>query len=185
MNFWNLDNTLILFFNRKIKYLTYLKDVTFFLKKTYKFKPLYVVISLKGAQIFFNLLNWKYQTKIMSSVGFVLKALRQLNKSYRRKLKGFFLFFTFIKKTLKKTLKKNTLIFLIRGWKKINPYLHENILGFLKSFQQYASATIVIEPRLPYGKVKMKKSRSIKKRITKKLVFLEKTFLPQKKINKT
>ena len=150
-----------------------------------KYNPLYVVWNFKESQLFVNFLNSYHKTLSSVSVGFVLKALKQHGKSNRRKIKGAFLMFNYVKKKTKRLLRRGCLVFVFKKWRKMNSYFFEKLVNFFQTLKKSPILFVSIKPNFCYGRIKMKKHRSIKRRITKRLVSLEKTFLDKndKEIN--
>jgi hypothetical protein len=59
----------------------------------------------------------------------------------------------------------------------MNSYFFEKLVNFFQTLKKSPLLFVSIKPNFCYGQIKMKKHRSIKRRITKRLVSLEKTFL--------
>lgn len=142
---------------------------------------LHIIWNLKRHQLFVNFLNAFQETIHTISTGVALNILKQHGKSHRRKFKGFFLVFNYIKKKATRLLKNGCLLFIFKKWKKVNNYFLENFFKFFQSLKKTPSIFILVKPAFAYNKVKLKKYRSIKRRLTKKLVITEKTFFVKKK----
>ena len=89
-------------------YVSYLSNLYYF------YKPLYIIWNLKRNQLFVNFLNPSRKTIKSISCGFVLNILKQHGKSNRRKFKGFFLTFNYVKKKLTNALRNGCLIFVFK-----------------------------------------------------------------------
>jgi len=150
----------------------------------FKYNPLYVVWNFKKNQLFINFLNSYHRTINTVSTGFVLNALKQQGKSNRRKFRGIFLMFNYVKKKTKRLLRSGCLVFFFKKWRKINNYFFEKFISFFQTLKKSPKLFISIKPNFCYGRIKIKKHRSIKRRITKRLVSLEKTFLDKNDNNK-
>ena len=154
---------------------SYLSNVYFFLK------PLITVWNLRRAQLFVNFLNPLKETFESLTCGAILNILKQNGKSNRRKFKGFFLTFNYIKKRLTNLIRKRCLIFIFKKWRKINTYFVENFFEFFRSLKKLAEIVLITKPSFSFSKNRLKKKKSIKRRLTKKLVLVEKNFLKKDK----
>ena len=146
-------------FIRHFRVHMYYDYVSYISNLYYVYKPLYIIWNLKRNQLFVNFLNPSRETIKSISCGFVLNILKQHGKSNRRKFKGFFLTFNYVKKKLTSALRHGCLIFVFKKWRKVNTYFLENFIDFFKSLKKATEFTIVTKPSFPFSKSKLKKKK--------------------------
>ena len=164
-NFLILKYNLLFFYNFLYKYIYTLYSINTY-KAQISLENL-ILVNFKHKQPKLNLLDLNIHKNFVFTIGLILKILNLYKKSNRKNIMFLKYLINYVVKKYSNTLVKKNIIFVIKG-------LRKNFLKLIYFFKlfiiNFDINVFYINPIKIFKDLKLKKKRSIKRRLFKKLV---------------